>query len=237
MQQRHGKLATSQSNSTTLMRLGLPVVMLAILSHCAPTADKSLSGSQSSFLDDPRLERGVSWQLAEHRKRTLSALEYDFALSIPNELSVPIRGEATLRFQYNPQTSRALATGVPAKGDETQQSGKSPHSIEFPLVIDFVDAAKRLDSVFVNGAKSTWSSSEDHVLIPAAMLEEGGNSITLAFEAGDAALNRSDDFLYTLFVPDRAHFSLPLIDQPNLKGSVAWTISAPSDWQVVTNSS
>ena len=69
------------------------------------------------------------------------------------------------------------------------------------------------------------------------MLEEGGNSITLAFEAGDAALNRSDDFLYTLFVPDRAHFSLPLIDQPNLKGSVAWTISAPSDWQVVTNSS
>ncbi|MDP5002597.1 MAG: hypothetical protein NWQ51_01735, partial [OM182 bacterium] len=70
MQQRHGKLATSQSNSTTLMRLGLPVVMLAILSHCAPTADKSLSGSQSSFLDDPRLERGVSWQLAEHRKRT-----------------------------------------------------------------------------------------------------------------------------------------------------------------------
>ncbi|KRP27725.1 MAG: hypothetical protein ABS30_07480 [OM182 bacterium BACL3 MAG-120924-bin41] len=235
MQQRHGKLATSQSNSTTLMRLGLPVVMLAILSHCAPTADKSLSGSQSSFLDDPRLERGVSWQLAEHRKRTLSALEYDFALSIPNELSVPIRGEATLRFQYNPQTSRALATGVPAKGDETQQSGKSPHSIEFPLVIDFVDAAKRLDSVFVNGAKSTWSSSEDHVLIPAAMLEEGGNSITLAFEAGDAALNRSDDFLYTLFVPDRAHFSLPLIDQPNLKGSVAWTISAPSDWQVVTN--
>ena len=67
------------------------------------------------------------------------------------------------------------------------------------------------------------------------MLEEGGNSITLAFEAGDAALNRSGDFLYTLFVPDRAHFSLPLIDQPNLKGSVAWTISAPSDWQVVTN--
>ena len=243
MQQRHGKLATRQSNSTALMRLGLPAVMLAILSHCAPTADKSLSGSQSGFVDDPRLERGVSWQLAEYRKRTLSALEYDFALSIPSELSVPIRGEATLRFQYNPQTSRTLATGVPDKADEpdkvdeTQQSGESPHSIEFPLVIDFVDAAKRLDSVFVNGAKSTWSSSEDHVLIPAAMLEEGGNSITLVFEAGDAALNRSGDFLYTLFVPDRAHFSLPLIDQPNLKGSVAWTISAPSDWQVVTNGS
>ena len=119
MQQRHGKLATSQSNSTTLMRLGLPVVMLAILSHCAPTADKSLSGSQSSFLDDPRLERGVSWQLAEHRKRTLSALEYDFALSIPNELSVPIRGEATLRFQYNPQT---LSQRLPQAFQVTQTS-------------------------------------------------------------------------------------------------------------------
>ncbi|MCH9795525.1 MAG: hypothetical protein K0U43_09105, partial [Gammaproteobacteria bacterium] len=154
-------MATSQSNSTTLMRLGLPVVMLAILSHCAPTADKSLSGSQSSFLDDPRLERGVSWQLAEHRKRTLSAIEYDFTLSIPSELSAPISGEATLRFQYNPQTSRTLATGVPGNADEQgkadelgkkeerQQSGDSPHSIEFPLVIDFVDATKRLDSVFV----------------------------------------------------------------------------------------
>ena len=237
MQQRHGELAKRQSNSTTLTRLGLPAVMLAILSHCAPTADNSISGSQSSFVDDPRLERGVSWQLAEHRKRTLSALEYDFALSIPSELSVPIRGEATLRFQYNPQISRRLATDELGKTDKTDQQGESPRSIEFPLVIDFVDAAKRLDSVFVNGAKSTWSSSEDHVLIPAAMLEDGGNSITLAFEAGDAALNRSGDFLYTLFVPDRAHFSLPLIDQPNLKGAVAWTISGPSDWQVVTNGS
>lgn len=237
MQQRHGELAKRQSNSTTLTRLGLPAVMLAILSHCAPTADNSISGSQSNFVDDPRLERGVSWQLAEHRKRTLSALEYDFALSIPSELSVPIRGEATLRFQYNPQISRRLATDELGKTDKTDQQGESPRSIEFPLVIDFVDAAKRLDSVFVNGAKSTWSSSEDHVLIPAAMLEDGGNSITLAFEAGDAALNRSGDFLYTLFVPDRAHFSLPLIDQPNLKGAVAWTISGPSDWQVVTNGS
>ena len=143
MQQRHGKLATSQSNSTTLMRLGLPVVMLAILSHCAPTADKSLSGSQSSFLDDPRLERGVSWQLAEHRKRTLSALEYDFALSIPNELSVPIRGEATLRFQYNPQTLSQLATGVQVTQTsqvkqtswvkkKRQQSGESRTASNFP---------------------------------------------------------------------------------------------------------
>jgi len=80
--------------------------MLAILSHCAPTADKSLSASQGSFAGDPRLERGVSWQLAEYRKRTLSAIEYDFTLSIPSELSVPISGEATLRFQYNAQTPR-----------------------------------------------------------------------------------------------------------------------------------
>jgi len=50
MQQRHGKLATRQSNSKTLMRLGLPAVMLAILSHCAPTADKSLSAGARAVL-------------------------------------------------------------------------------------------------------------------------------------------------------------------------------------------
>ena len=33
------------------------------------------------------------------------------------------------------------------------------------------------------------------------------NSVTIMFRAGDAALNRNPDFLYTLFVPARAHLA------------------------------
>ena len=52
---------------------------------------------------------------------------------------------------------------------------------------------------------------------------------------GDEALNRSDDFLYTLFVPDRHHFSLPAFDQPNLKARWRLTLSVPDGWLAVGN--
>ncbi|HAT57639.1 MAG TPA: hypothetical protein DCS79_02395, partial [Gammaproteobacteria bacterium] len=214
MQQKRRRSTTGQSRSVLFLRALVFLLGIATLANCAPTGSEHSPQELGDFNDDPRLQRGVSWQLSEHRKQTLSALEYDFSLVIPNERALPITGEATLRFRLT------------LNSDE-----------DFPVVIDFVDAASRLDSITVNGKPSEWSLVEDHVLIPAAMLQEGDNSVTLIFEAGDAALNRSTDFLYTLFVPDRAHFSLPLIDQPNLKGSVAWTISAPHNWQVVANGS
>ncbi len=214
MQQKRKHSTTGQSRSVVFLRALVFLLGIATLTNCEPAGDEHPTRELGDFNDDPRLERGVSWQLAEHRKQTLSALEYDFSLVIPNTRTLPITGEATLRFRF------AL------NNDEN-----------FPLVIDFVDAASRLDSMTVNGKPGEWSIVEDHVLIPAALLEDGDNSVTLLIEAGDAALNRSTDFLYTLFVPDRAHFSLPLIDQPNLKGSVAWTITTPHDWQVVANGS
>lgn len=214
MQQKRKHSTTGQSRSVVFLRALVFLLGIATLTNCEPAGGEHDTRELGDFIDDPRLERGVSWQLAEHRRQTLSALEYDFSLVIPNARNLPITGEATLRFRF------AL------NNDEN-----------FPLVIDFVDAASRLDSMTVNGKSGEWSIVEDHVLIPAALLEDGDNSVTLVFEAGDAALNRSTDFLYTLFVPDRAHFSLPLIDQPNLKGSVAWTITAPHDWQVVANGS
>jgi aminopeptidase N len=214
MQQKRRRSTTGQSRGVLFLRALVFLLGIATLANCAPTGSEHSPQELGDFNDDPRLQRGVSWQLSEHRKQTLSALEYDFSLVIPNERALPITGEATLRFR------------LALNNDE-----------DFPVVIDFVDAASRLDSITVNGEPSEWSLVEDHVLIPAALLQEGDNSVTLIFEAGDAALNRSTDFLYTLFVPDRAHFSLPLIDQPNLKGSVAWTISAPHNWQVVANGS
>src|SRR5206468_3219050 len=47
--------------------------------------------------------------------------------------------------------------------------------------------------------------------------------------------NRSDDFMYTLFVPARASLAMPCFDQPNLKAR--WTIGAevPTGWETVSN--
>ena len=56
-----------------------------------------------------------------------------------------------------------------------------------------------------------------------------------SFRAGDAALNRNPDFLYTIFVPARAHLTFPCFDQPDLKARYTLELTVPADWQAVAN--
>jgi aminopeptidase N len=158
----------------------------------------------------PPVERGIPWELAEHRRSTLSELSYRFDLDIPEERTAPIRGTARIAFSW-----------------------QDPNG--FDLVLDFLDPGERVAGVRLNGADASWTAVEDHVVVPGDALARGRNELEVAFTAGDEALNRNDAFLYTLFVPDRAHFSLPLFDQPNLKGSVEWTLRLPSGWRAVGN--
>ena len=158
----------------------------------------------------PPADLGVPWELAEHRKATISNVEYAISLDIPAERTEPIQGRTLLNFDLaDPQ--------------------------RFPLVVDFKDPGDRVREVRVNGQAATWEAVNDHVVIPAAALRDGANEVDLTYVAGDEALNRNEDFLYTLFVPDRAHFSLPVFDQPNLKGRVQWTLSVPGSWNAVGN--
>jgi aminopeptidase N len=55
------------------------------------------------------------------------------------------------------------------------------------------------------------------VVVPAEALVRGDNQVAVEFVAGDGPLNRRDEFLYTLFVPARAHEAFPSFDQPDLK--------------------
>jgi aminopeptidase N len=160
----------------------------------------------------PDIQQGVSWDLAQHRKNTISDIRYYFSLQIPASKAELIEAEATVDFIWQ---------------DESKQ----------PLVLDFLAPMERVDGVIVNGSPANWVASNDHIVIPESALQPGANKIELAFSAGNEAFNRNDDFLYALFVPDRAHFSLPLFDQPNLKGRVTWQITAPTQWQVIANGS
>ena len=58
---------------------------------------------------------------------------------------------------------------------------------------------------------------DEHVVIPASALRTGANDVTLSFAASDLALNRSPEFMYTLFVPARARLAFPCFDQPDIK--------------------
>lgn len=153
---------------------------------------------------------GIPWELAEHRSETVSDLRYHFALDIPLSHTEAITGESRISLNWNDRSAQ-------------------------PLVIDFLLPQQRVHAVLVNGTETNWQAVNDHIVIPASALKSGKNSIDLTFNAGDEAFNRREDFLYALFVPDRAHFSLPLIDQPNLKGRVTWEVTVPEQWKVIAN--
>src|SRR6185369_9979841 len=55
------------------------------------------------------------------------------------------------------------------------------------------------------------------------------------FEAGDAPLNRNDDFLYTILVPARAHEAFPCFDQPDLKARWTLQLDVPAAWETLAN--
>jgi len=154
---------------------------------------------------------GIPLELAEIRSQTIGDVRYRFTLSIPEPRDRPIRGVAGVSFDWDDPQGR-------------------------DVVLDFMHPEDRVSSVRVNGVDTPVTFVADHVVVPAESLDRGsGNLVELDITAGDEALNRNDGFLYTLFVPDRAHFSLPVFDQPNLKARVTWDLELPGQWTAVAN--
>lgn len=152
---------------------------------------------------------GVPLDLATRRAANISALRYELALSIPESLSSPLTGAITVRFELKDASS--------------------------PLVLDFETSREHVRSVVANGQPSNFEYVNGHIVVPARSLIAGGNEIRVEFKAGDASLNRSADFLYTLFVPARARLALPVFDQPDLKGRWAVKLEHPAKWQSAAN--
>ena len=106
---------------------------------------------------------------------------------------------------------------------------------EEPLALDFRAASEALHSLQVNGAALPTAVEAEHVLLPTNTLHIGENHVALQFTAGDSALNRNPDYLYTLFVPDRARTALPVFDQPDLKASWELSLDLPAAWEAIAN--
>jgi aminopeptidase N len=155
-------------------------------------------------------EPGVSQALAEHRAATISDLRYDLQLQVPAVRTAPVTGTVTIRFAW---------------ADTTDQ----------PLVLDFRGDSTSLAPVVVNNTPIMPRTPEGHVVIPREQLVQGENVVTLAFRANDEALNRQEDWMYALFVPDRASTAFPSFDQPDLKGRYTVTIDAPPGWRAIAN--
>ncbi len=148
-------------------------------------------------------------EVATRRAAIVSGLHYDLSLSIPEALASPLTGSTTIRFDLKDASA--------------------------PLVLDFETSREHVKSIEANGKPAAVNYVNGHIVIPAASLAAGANTIRIAFDAGNASLNRSNDFLYTLFVPARARLAFPVFDQPDLKGRWTVTLEHPAKWQSAAN--
>ena len=101
------------------------------------------------------------------------------------------------------------------------------------VIFDFAQPADHVHGVRVSGAERPYEVRDEHIIVPD--LTAGAVNVELEFTAGDGALNRQEEFLYTLFVPDRARVVFPVFDQPNLKARYNLQLELPVDWEAVAN--
>lgn len=154
-------------------------------------------------------EKGVSYELALERKEMIDSLEYELFFSIPGSKPEKITGSNHLRFWLNRRPER--------------------------IILDFRESSDHLNSVSVNGAETENIFENEHIILPGKSFKKGRNTVELEFIAGDLSLNRQEDFMYTLFVPDRARTAFPCFDQPDMKASFSLSLEIPADWTACAN--
>lgn len=157
----------------------------------------------------PAIEPGVPLNLAEHRARTISGINYELSLTIPENQNDEIGGLIGITFDLS---------------DSSQ-----------PVQLDFRESADKIKNVTTNGDDSDFRFVNEHVVIPEDELLTGRNEIRIDFTAGSSSLNRNPDYAYSLFVPDRARTAFPLFDQPNLKATFELSLTVPRGWTAMAN--
>jgi aminopeptidase N len=177
------------------VKLLILIVGLALMSNCKQATKNP--------------DKGVSFELNEQRKRTLSEVSYQLDLDIPADKFTPINGRVVILVNI--------------------------HSLRDNLIIDFNEDASNLSKIQIEGKEIPYTFFNEHIIIDPTYLKTGLNAVTIDFIAGNLSLNRNEDFLYTLFVPDRAATCFPLFDQPNLKASYEITLTIPAGWEAVSN--
>ena len=155
------------------------------------------------------IEPGVSKELAEYRKSTISNVHYELHFTIPNDLNSVVKGQERLSFDYT--------------GSE-------------PIILDFkVDSVEQICQIKLGNAEPRWKYIDEHIVIyPESKIEKV--ELFISFIAGNRSLNRNPEFLYTLAVPDRARTIYPCFDQPDMKSCYTLKLAVPEQWIAVSGS-
>ncbi|MBR4381151.1 MAG: aminopeptidase [Bacteroidaceae bacterium] len=151
------------------------------------------------------VEPGVSLQLATQRASDISDVSYNLQFTIPAEVQQRVAGHVDINFSWQGEGSMQLDFQGEADG-----------------------------TAVVNGKAVQLAYEQEHIIIPATLLNKGKNQVGIDFVSRDKSLNRNADYLYTLFVPDHARSVFPCIDQPDVKARFTLALDIPKDWVAVS---
>ena len=154
-----------------------------------------------------KLEKGISYELAKYRKQQIADIVYNLHFKVPNQKSQPIPSILNVNFLVK--------------------------DLKNDVFLDFNEDISKLKSIKINNETSTINHQKEHLIIDKSKLVLGTNRVEILFNAGEKSLNRSNEFLYTLLVPDRASTLFPCFDQPDIKAKYNLRITAPKDWKVL----
>lgn len=151
------------------------------------------------------VDTGVPKELADHRKATIQELAYALNFTIPDSLEKPCMGEVEIKFLIG--------------GGEK-------------IIVDYKAPKESIQSVELNDEACGYDFVNEHIVVKC---RKGENRIKIKFIASEQSLNRREEFLYTLLVPDRARTLFPCFDQPNLKARFTLSMTLPEGWVGVSN--
>ena len=110
------------------------------------------------------------------------------------------------------------------------------------LRLDFFKG--EVQSLTVNGQRAEVKRTPTTLALPKALLKTGANEVVLVYktqmQTNGTGLSRFVDpedgniYLHTQFEAFSAHKFMPCFDQPDLKATMALTVSAPEKWVVVS---
>jgi aminopeptidase N len=155
---------------------------------------------------------GVSLELARYRARQIYDVTYQLHFNIPIQKDESVTGNIKILFK--------------------------PLKARHGVILDFTPGEQSVKNIIVNDRESDYFIMNGHIYIDANQLvPRQENSIEISFVASDQALNRSEDFLYTLFVPDRASTAFPCFDQPDIKAHFQLSLTISAEWKALSNGS
>ena len=154
------------------------------------------------------LEQGVSLELASFRKAKFHDVCYDLAFSIPEKKCDAVKGKVDISWLQEDSS---------------------------PIILDFRADSSQIISVKMGKESVGYQFINEHIYIPTVKTRVGNNKISIEFQAADQSLNRRDEFLYTLLVPDRARTLFPCFDQPDMKAHYNLQLNVPIAWKAIAN--